>query len=137
MLFNVLRICVFGVRAFNLVLQVFVRFVWGKCGERCFCVCLLRRRSKRLIGCVVSSLIGWFSRVLIGAFSEVLIGWFCLVMLLVVCDPVCCVRCVYAVGMSMCLFIAGFCRLCHASFSSRASLVVPLSRMVVFVQSNL
>ena len=72
-----------------------------------------------MIGCVVSSLIGWFSRVLIGAFSEVLIGWFCLVMLLAVFGQVCCVRYVYAAGMSMCLFIAGFCRLCHVSFSER------------------
>ena len=74
---------------------------------------------------------------LIGAFFEVLIGWFCMVVLLVVCDPFCCGRCAYAAGMSMCLFIAGFCRLCHGSFSSRASQVVLLSRIVVFVQSNL
>ena len=37
----------------------------------------------------------------------------------------------------MCLLIAGFCRLCHASFNSRASLVSVWFSTIVFVQSNL
>ena len=43
----------------------------------------------------------------------------------------------YAGGMSICLLMAGFRRLCHASLNSRACLVSAWSRMIVLFQSNL
>ena len=57
-----------------------------------------------------------------------------------VCDPLLVLWCWsgwYVVGMSMCLFIAGFCKVCHASLNSRASLVFPWFNTFTFVQSNL
>ena len=82
-------------------------------GGRCFCVCLLRRRSERLIGCVGSLFTGWFSRVLIGTFFEVLIGWFCLVVL---GEEILKLRKIYA--SEVCKFYILYCFCFVASISS-------------------